>query len=66
MRDFLAIFPELENRFTRRKSFDEYYFESFQEYDQDKIDSITLEQLNQLSEEFRIQLDRVNLTILLW
>jgi hypothetical protein len=65
MRDFLAIFPELENRFTQRKSYDEYYFKSFQDYEEDKIDTITLEQLNQLSKEFRIQLDRDNLTILL-
>ena len=45
--DVVAILPQLENSFTQRKQFFEYYFK-------DTEVEITLEQLDKLSSEFRI------------
>jgi len=63
-RAFLEVFPELVSRFTRRKSYDEFYFESFQEYDEEKIDKISLDQLDKISREFRIEISSDYLVIL--
>ncbi len=62
-RVFLEVFPELASRFTRRYNFDEFYFQSFQEYESEKIDSFSLEQLDKISREFRIEMDADYLVI---
>ena len=53
----VAIFPQLEASFRQRKQFFEYYF------DETAIE-ITLEQLEKLTQEFRISVDYEMITIL--
>jgi hypothetical protein len=41
-RDLVNIFPELKNSFTKRKSYDEYYYlESIVELTMDKIERLS-------------------------
>lgn len=54
--EVVIILPQLENSFRQRKEFFEYYF------DETEI-SITLEQLDKLSQEFRISIDYDTITI---
>jgi hypothetical protein len=50
------ILPQLKDSFTQRKTYFEYYFE-------DTEVELTLEQLDKLSEEFRIVMDYEDVTI---
>jgi len=50
------ILPQLKDSFTQRKTYFEYYFE-------DTEVELTLEQLDKLSEEFRIAIDFEDITI---
>jgi len=50
------ILPQLEDSFTQRKTYFEYYFK-------DTEVEITLEQLDKLSDEFRIKIDFEDITI---
>jgi len=50
MRDLLEIIPELEDSFTQRKSFDEYYFNG-------KYIEISLENLDYISNMFSIRMN---------
>jgi len=55
--DVIAILPQLKSSFTQRKTYFEYYFEPTEV-------EITLEQLDKLSSEFRIQIDIDTITII--
>lgn len=57
MIDIVDILPQLKSSFTQRKSYFEYYFEPTEL-------EITLEQLDKLSDEFRIQIDFDTITII--
>jgi hypothetical protein len=50
------ILPQLEGSFRQRKTYFEYYFD-------DTEVEITLEQLDKLSDEFRIKIDFEDITI---
>jgi len=50
------ILPQLEGSFRQRKTYFEYYFK-------DTEVEITLEQLDKLSDEFRIKIDFEDITI---
>jgi hypothetical protein len=52
----VEILPQLENSFTQRKTYFEYYFE-------DTVVELTLEQLDTLSTEFRIIMGYEDITI---
>jgi len=54
--DVLAILPQLEGSFTQRKTYFEYYFKETEV-------ELTLEQLDKLSNEFRIKIDFDTITI---
>jgi len=57
VRDILEIFPEIENKFRQRKTYDEYYFDNaIVEITIDKI-----ERLNQLWFKVSIGQDYVDL-----
>ena len=47
MRKICNIIPQLSSMFSSRKNYDEYYFQEFET-------NITYEQLERLSEEYRI------------
>jgi hypothetical protein len=49
VRDILRIFPEIEDKFRQRKSYDEYYFDSVE------VD-VDIEQIDQLSEMFSVKI----------
>jgi hypothetical protein len=52
----VEILPQLEGSFRQRKTYFEYYFD-------DTEVEITLEQLDKLSDEFRIKIDFEDITI---
>ena len=56
MRIILILFPHLEYNFTRRKSYDEFYFEG------ENIE-ITLDKLEKLLDEYNLELSSEYITI---
>ena len=54
--EVLTILPQLESSFTQRKTYFEYYFKATEV-------ELTLEQLDKLSNEFRIKIDFDTITI---
>lgn len=52
----VEILPQLEYSFKQRKNFHEYYF-------QETSITITLDQLNQLADKFKIIIDHDSITI---
>jgi hypothetical protein len=59
MREFIKIFPDMASSFRQRHNFDEYYFDR----SYDKEFEISIEQLDMLSKEFRIELNWAELII---
>lgn len=57
MRDIIDVFPELTCKFTQRKSYDEYYFNS------DGSVHMTLEQLDKLSKCFTVTINYDSITL---
>jgi hypothetical protein len=55
--EVVKILPQLESSFVQRKNFYEYYFN-------DTEIEISLEQLDKLSDEYRISIDFDSITIL--
>lgn len=58
MRILCKIIPQISSMFSSRKNYDEYYFRKFET-------DFTLEQLERLSEEYRVILSCEYLRILL-
>ena len=55
-RDILQVFPNLEDRFTQRKSYDEYYFAGVEI-------EVDIVQLDQLSTMFNVKINWESITL---
>lgn len=56
VRDILKVFPQIEDKFRQRKTYDEYYF--------DGVDvKVNIKQLTQLSEMFSVNINWESITL---
>jgi hypothetical protein len=56
VRDILKVFPQIEDKFRQRKTYDEYYF--------DEVDvDVNIKQLTQLSEMFSVNINWESITL---
>lgn len=56
VRDILKVFPQIENKFRQRKTYDEYYFD-------DVVVNVNIKQLTQLSELFSVNINWESITL---
>lgn len=56
VRDILKVFPQIEDKFRQRKTYDEYYF--------DGVDvKVNIKQITQLSEMFSVNINWESITL---